>query len=395
MHYISEIRLEHGGTVRMVLDLCGELARRGHEVTLLVWNHRDVPDGWAEATSARVEVMPRPRGPLQRLTAPARTIAAAALAGTDVLHMHVVWDPVCRRLTSMARAAGVPAVLTAHGMLDEWSMRHHARRKRLYLAAGGRRFLDRLAVVHCASEEEAAETSRWVPHGRCAVVPLPVDTRPYRDLPGPEPIRRQLGDRLGPPPLILFLGRLHRIKGLDLLVRALPIVRARGVPARLVLAGNDEQGIGGRLAALAEQLGVGSELLLAGFVDGEAKRSLFQAADVFVLPSHHESWGYAAIEAMMCGTPVVTTRGVKGWAALRDSGGVEVVERTPEGLAAAITGILERPDRESMGGAARAWAVGSLDLAAVVGRYEAMYEAARGREQVSGPDPGPTGERAG
>ncbi len=206
------------------------------------------------------------------------------------------------------------------------------------------------------------------------MIPLIVDVDPFRELPGPERAYQRWPAFAAGDPVVLFLGRLHEIKGLDLLVPMLARLHADGCRARLLLAGNDEQGLADGLYAEARAAGLEDAVTLLGFVDGPEKRSLLQAADVVVLPSRHESWGYALIEAMLCGTPVVTTRNVKSWVELEGSGGAIIAEATPEALAASVGDLLADDDRrELMGRAARRWCLEHLEPAVVVDAFERLY----------------------
>ncbi|MHC4992757.1 MAG: glycosyltransferase, partial [Planctomycetota bacterium] len=221
VHYISEVTLLHGGTVRAVIDLCQALATRGHEMSLLAWNTADVPEQWSSDPSApRVVPLEVPGGPIHRLSRANRARARSTLRDADVLHMHVVWDPLCLQLADLATQLSVSYAVTPHGMLDAWSMGQGRTKKRVYLAMGGRRLLERAAVVHCASEGEARESKTWFPRGRSAVVPLLVDPSPFARLPGPELARREMPEAFAGGPVLLFAGRLHRIKRLELLLDA-------------------------------------------------------------------------------------------------------------------------------------------------------------------------------
>jgi glycosyltransferase involved in cell wall biosynthesis len=146
-----------------------------------------------------------------------------------------------------------------------------------------------------------------------------------------------------------------------------------------VIAGHDEQGLQPWLAERASPVGLAERVHFPGFVTGALKLSLFQAADVYVMPSHHESFGYALIEAMFCGTPGVATPGVKNWPELESSGGALITEPTPDAVAGELRTLLDDDGRRArMGAAARAWCAEALDRDHVLGQYEALYEDAAG-----------------
>lgn len=147
---------------------------------------------------------------------------------------------------------------------------------------------------------------------RVQVIPCGVDTALFQ----PQD-RHQARQALALPataPILLFVGRLQPLKGIDTLLRAVHVVRQQHPDVHVCIVGGGveeddpyEAAELGRLRALAEQLGIQPQL---AFIKAQAQETLAQyyaAADVFVMPSHYESFGMVVIEAMACGTPVVAS----------------------------------------------------------------------------------------
>jgi glycosyltransferase involved in cell wall biosynthesis len=131
-----------------------------------------------------------------------------------------------------------------------------------------------------------------------------LDLGEFQELPSKGALRAKLniGER---QPLVLFLGRLSLIKGLDLLVEAFAQIDS---DARLVIAGPDDgDGCLERIRSLISDLRVEERVILPGPLFGKEKLEALIDADLFVLPSRHESFGNAAAEAIACGTPVLLT----------------------------------------------------------------------------------------
>ncbi len=377
VQYMAGFRLGEGGVVRGVLDLCGALAARGHEVTLLTLDDRDVPEPWRAGGPGlpRVESLAGPVGPLPGLTRAGTALAEGCIKGAGVLHLHVPWDPVCIRLARLARRLGVPYVVALHGMLDDYPMAGKRLKKRVYLAAGGRRMLEGAGAVHCTARSEQDQSHKWYPRGRPAVVPLIFDLSPFLELPGPDLAREAFPAAFSGEPTVLFLGRLHPIKRIDLLIETVARLRDDGRPCRLLVAGRGEPPYEQSLRALAESHQLAGRVDFLGFVSGAEKASLYEAAEVFALPSHHENWGFVLVEALACGTPVVTTRAVNIWPDLEAGGGAAIVAPTAPALAEAIGKLLgDEPRRLEMGRSGRAWAMETFDPNRVIAQYEQWYE---------------------
>ena len=166
-----------------------------------------------------------------------------------------------------------------------------------------------LLVVSTEDEREALLDLYKVPARRTAVVVPGVDLGLFRPRPRAE-ARADVGH--AGERLFVFAGRLERLKGLDLALRALADVAngGRHPEARLVVIG-DDGGLAGereRLQGVAAELGLAGRVEFLGPVPQRELATYYAAADACLLSSYTESFGLAALEAQACGTPVVTSR---------------------------------------------------------------------------------------
>jgi glycosyltransferase involved in cell wall biosynthesis len=147
-----------------------------------------------------------------------------------------------------------------------------------------------------------------------------------------------------------------------------------GTDARVVIAGDGDATGLEALRRQADALGLRERITFTGHVNGEAKLSLFQASSVFVLPTIHENFGFATIEALACGCPAVTTTGNMLRAELAASGGVRVVSREVCPIAGATLGVLsDTRARMQMGSNGRAWVRRFLEPGTILRQYRALY----------------------
>jgi D-inositol-3-phosphate glycosyltransferase len=156
--------------------------------------------------------------------------------------------------------------------------------------------------------------------------------------------------------VLLFAGRLRPIKGLDLLLRALTHLPNGRSTHLLVVGGNTgKAGELAKLDSLVSELGISNKVTFVGVVEHEKMPTFYNAADLCVIPSYHESFGMVAVESLASGTPVVASR-VGGLATIVKDGetGYLVDERSPEILAMYLCLLMgENEIRESMAKAAR------------------------------------------
>jgi len=288
----------------------------------------------------------------------------------EIVHTHSVFLWPTWAAARHARAHAVPYVVSPRGMLVRDLIRRKNRLlKTAWITLFERTNLEAAAAVHFTSAIEESEARRLgIRFSKTFVVPNGVepDNGPAGSAVRAD-VREILEDR---SPFVLFVGRVNWKKGLDRLIPAM-----KRVPfARLVIAGNDEEGYLPSLRALASREGVGDRVRFLGPVQGGDKRALFAAAAVFALPSYSENFGNAALEAMAAGVPVVLTPEV-GLAADAGACGAGIVTSgEPEPLGAEIGRLLRDESlRKSMGDRGRVCAIDRFAWDAVARRMRDAY----------------------
>jgi glycosyltransferase involved in cell wall biosynthesis len=380
-HYFEALRLEKGGTVRAVVDMCAVLAARGHRVTMLTHDTRDAPEAWLAGGDDQPALtrLARPSRPGRFYSGRQLREIAPHLKDFDALHLHGIWTPSTAQMARLAHGRGVPFIVSTHGMLDVWSMAQRTMKKRLYLLLIGNRMLRHAALFHTTAEEERRQAARWIDAARARIVPCICDLEAFADLPGPDLAHRQFEITDGGGPTVLFLSRVHYKKSPEILIRAAALLRDRGSPCRLLFAGTGERAYMASLRSLADGLNLGDACRFLGMVTGAAKLSLYQAADVFALPTSQENFGLVYTEALACGTPVVATKGTDIWRDLERSGGAVIADRAPEAFADAIAGLAADPQRRAeMGRRGRAFIFDWLNPDKIGAGFEALYAEASG-----------------
>jgi glycosyltransferase involved in cell wall biosynthesis len=235
--------------------------------------------------------------------------------------------------------------------------------------------------VHCTAEGEREQSHKWFPRGTPRVIPNLIDLAAYAALPMPDEAIAAFEPLQGEGPTLLFLSRIHAKKGIEHLVDALPALR-RSFPAlQVLLAGTGDDAYIKSLQAQARRLGVDDAMHWLGHVGGTLKLSLYNAADIFVLPSSQENFGFVQFEAMACATPCMTTKLVDTWQEVESSGGGIAVEQSADSIIEGLTPLLQDADRRgAMGTAGRAWVLEHLATDRVAALIEDMYQdAADGR----------------
>ena len=317
-----------GGIARHVDELSRALAEAGMEVDVLTAHHPGAPETEViPARGGRVRVMragPLPIHPFDFVSeihqlnfALLERLLQEGERDYDLIHAHDWLVAFAGRTLKHGRR--LPLVATMHA--TEWGrnggihdpLQHHIHSIEWLLTYEAWR-------VICCSRGMAAEVQRFltVPPDKVSVIPNGVDPRRVRCRDSRGKLERfRARWALPKDRIILFVGRLVREKGVQVLLQAMPEVLAAHPMAKLVVAGGGGQE---ELRAQAEALGLGDRVAFAGFVPEEDLPRLYQVAEVATFPSLYEPFGIVALEGMASGTPVVTS----------DAGGFREVVRNEE-----------------------------------------------------------------
>lgn len=302
-HTISSLDTRLGGPPRTVTQLADGLARTHAVEVSLIFQLRK-----GESSVQTVEpLVHRFQGESvhRSMLLAGRPFAVAvsrALAHSRpaIVHDHGIWTAVNHRACRFATRLGVPYVVHPRGMLEPWSLSYRARKKALAMWLYQRKNLERVVLFMATAAAEAENLRTLGLRQPVAVIPNGILLSSYMPRP-PE------GDRQDGKKTALFLSRIHPKKGLENLIDAWSQLE---VPDwKLLIAGPDE---GNHLADIMrriEERDVGSRVHYVGTVEGDAKARIYQAADLFILPTYSENFGVVIAEALSFGVPAITTRG--------------------------------------------------------------------------------------
>jgi glycosyltransferase involved in cell wall biosynthesis len=348
LHATASLDLSSGGPARSVPQLAAGIARAGHDVG--IWCSGSVPSRLQElggTESLRAQVF-------------SGSFAAALdqFGAVDVVHDHGIWAPCHRAVAKECLRRSVPRVVSPRGMLEPWALRHKRWRKKLAWRLYQWRELQEAAALHATAESEAGQLRALGFRQPILVLPNGV-TFPETMMRGGL-VERQLhnvGEADGfaqQPRTALFLGRIHPIKGLPMLVEAWAKVRPEGWRMRVV--GPDESGHRAKIRSLVDRAGLADQWIFDDPLQGEEKWAAMRQADLFILPSFSENFGIAVAEALGAGVPVVTTTGTPWSGLVENRCGWWVAPKTIE-FAGALRNATSLPDDalRAMGRRGSAW----------------------------------------
>lgn len=335
MNYFSPV---HGGSAEVPFQLSKELTKRGHDITIYTTDYK-LNYEWLESSE---ELHIKVRGFKTWLNVasfqvtPGVVSISKEIKSFDLIHMHNYRTFQNVVVHHYARKYGIPYILQAHGSLPIIMAKQML--KQVYDKLWGQNLLKDASKLIAITKTEAEQyKSMGVCEEKIEIIPNGIDLGEYENLPPSGKFRKKWNIR-NDQKITLFLARIHKIKGPDLLAKAFKTISKNNNDLKLVFAGPD----GGYLTflkSLVRELGVEEKVLFAGPLYGRDKLEAYVDADVYVLPSIYEIFGITALEAMACGTPVIVTDRC-GLANIIDEQAGLVVPYDEDALGKAIVEIL-------------------------------------------------------
>lgn len=305
----------YGGTPRVVFELCKKLAKRDHEVTVFTTDVLDKQSRFkkkkqpVKIEGCRVFYFKNLSNSLAynyKLPLPFGMLAAF-VRGTekfDIIHLHE-YRTVPNALTFyFATRLKVPYVLSAHGSVLPLMGKYFL--KECFDKFVGQKILKNATILIAESE---IERKQYVKIGlssrKTKVIPWGIDFENFQKLPAKGKFKNRFS--IKQKKIILFLGRINAIKGLNFLIESFVGISKK--PYRevaLVIAGSDD-GYLKEAQTLVRRHGISKETIFPGFLNDRDKLSAYVDADVLVYPSRFEIFGLVPLEALLCETPVIVT----------------------------------------------------------------------------------------
>ena len=274
----------------------------------------------------------------------------------DLWHIHGVFNGLAHALCGVARTYKIPYMLEPFGTLSPYCLRKSALLKKLDLILGEKKNIEGAAAVRFTSEKEEKQARIHFHIGRSFVAPLGLDLLEFALLPPRGLFRKEFGikEKEG---MILFLGRLQPIKGLEVFLPAfLRWGASQAKKWRFVIVGPDEAGYRKKLEALVSKMDARDSIVFAGALYGEDRIRAYVDSDFLTLPSFHENFGLSAAEVMACGKPVIVSDEVGLSQAVKDFGIGEVAELNLNSMIQALDRmILRESEWPAMGERAKEW----------------------------------------
>ncbi|MEA1997426.1 MAG: glycosyltransferase [Gemmatimonadota bacterium] len=388
-HFLSSMAWHYGGPPHSVIGQAGALGRLGHDVTIMATSKERHRLDWPEDV-ADIHLYPETWPALWRRGAGFVDDAKRVVEKSDIIHLNELWSHTVFTGSRLARKRRKPYLINFRANLNPVQMFRNPLRKKIYLALAGNRIINNAACVHALTRCELEFIRELGYKTPVTVIPNGIHREKFEILPEPNEAEEYWPVLRGRK-VVLYLGRLHLEKGLDILLKAwreLIQVESSTEPL-LVIAGPDDREHGAQIRALAQKLGLESKVCFTGTVEERGKMALYSRADIFILPSYSEGFSNSIIESMASAKPVIITTGCN-FPEVADAGVGLCVKPEPGELKDAVRDMLAMPGDElkAMGTRARSFVFEKYTWEIVARKLVTVFNCIlEGREIPEEPEP--------
>ncbi|MDL5052552.1 glycosyltransferase [Oscillatoria laete-virens NRMC-F 0139] len=259
----------------------------------------------------------------------------------DSIHVHGLWVYPNLLAGSLARKHRKPLVIHPHGMLEPWALRHSRLKKQIARTLFENRNFRQAALWRALTHTEKSQIEAICPGARVAVIPNGVYADEFSKAAPPLTLTERHPELFNKK-WLLFMSRIHRKKGLDILIGSWSKLHRNHPGWQLVIAGADD-GYEPVLRQLIDFHDLQSRVTLTGLVTGQERLALLKNAQMFVLPSYSEGFSMAILEALASGLPVLASRNCN-FPELAENGAGFLIEPQETELTANLGELLGCPE---------------------------------------------------
>jgi glycosyltransferase involved in cell wall biosynthesis len=351
LHITASMSPEWGGPVKVVQGLTEALAKKNIEVSIFapVTKGKEKETILPERVDARLFPQDIFAKSWRNHSFALKRELKREISNFDLIHIHEIWHHSHFVAARLAKRFRKPYIITIHGELEPWCLNYKALKKKVFSWLFQKRILENASMLHAITEEEVKNIRRFgVNNTSIVMIPNGINLQEFQNLPSREELTK-IYTKLRNKEVILFLGRIHPKKGLDLFAKAFGKIAKERKDICLLIVGPDEGGYQAQIEKLLEEGRVLNKVIFTGMLTGYKKLVVLSGVDIFVLPSYSEGFSMTILEAMICGLPVIITHQCNFPEVTQHNAGIIINPEMNE-LAEAMIKLLENPSlAEKMG----------------------------------------------
>ena len=307
LQVIAYFNPKFGGDVNVCFNLSKQLAKRNHEVTIITSDFQFVSQYAKEIRDNGVQVLSFPciaNYGLFLYTPSMKTWLERNIENYDLIHLHNYRSYQNVIVCKYARKYRIPYIVQAHGSVLPFFEKQNLK-KMFDLVWGNKILKDARKCIAVSHVEREQYRKMGIPESQIDIIPNGINPNEFMNLPEKGKFRNKY--HISPDEkIILYLGRIHKRKGLNFLIDSIfQLSRIRN-DIRLILVGPDD-GYLENVKKMIQEKNLSPVVIFSGFLPEKEKYEALTDADVLVYPGIFEIFGLVPFEAILCGTPVIVT----------------------------------------------------------------------------------------
>lgn len=339
----------YGGPVRCISILAESLALRGHNICVFTTNangkkNLDLNLGKpVEINNVIVRFFRRDFHNNYFYSKSFRIACLKEINNFDIISIYGNWTYPFRTSCLYASYFHIPFVISPHGSLKSEAWMGKTIKKHMYFWLFERNLINKASYIHYTSFLEKNDSSWLNLKPPSAIIPNAIDLNEFNNLFNYKKFRFKYGIR-SDQKILLFLGRIEPIKGLEIACNSFALLVNRFQDLVFVIAGPDEDGYKSKIIKYVSSLGISHRIIFTGLLNSNERLSALMDADIYINSSLSENFSVSTVEAMAAGLPVIVSEKVGVAKDIIDSDAGIVVQNDPNLFASEIEKLLNKPD---------------------------------------------------
>jgi len=350
----------------MILHVCGHLGKKGAGVFEVVKNLITfIPNSYAiginDGEFDKKYILLRSFGP-KNFNFNTKYLTKLFKLKPNHIHLHGLWlfNSIAVLLYKLC-SPSTKIIISPHGMLSNETLKYNSILKKVFKLLIIYPLIRVCDFVHATSLDEAKKLKILYPHSDIKIIELGFSYHDYQNI----NFKKKR---------LLYLGRIHHVKGLDVLIEAWKNIHERFLDWDLYIVGQDENNTKAELEKFIKTNSVNNIFFKEPVYDLEKKYQIFSEASIYVLPSRHENFGLTVLEALYCKTPVITTRNTP-WQEINDKNCGECIELDVASLEISLTKFmsLSIDELKLLGINGHEWVLDNFDWKKIYKKFLYLY----------------------
>lgn len=349
LHVTASLSPNYGGPAHVVRELTESLAENGNQVTIYTLDAFE--EKGANANKYLIKGVEVKRFRTNKMMSFGHSFELFRelkknIKNFDIVHVHSIYYAYGIMVRKLCKKYKIPYIITPHGSLNSYIYQRKKIKKRLYEFMFENKNMNDSQALHFTAAEESMQANGYAKKCNKIVIPNGLKLSDYLIPSHFDKTIKTKFPSTGDKQIILFLGRITPVKGLDILIDAFEMLLKENNNTHLIIAGPDQGNYKKVLLNLCHKKNILNNVTFTGILNSVEKLYFLKESDLLVLPSYSENFGMVAIEALACRTPIIISDQVNIWREIEENGAGVITKCDSTELKTAILTLISNEEKK-------------------------------------------------